>query len=180
MRCDIALRALRLCCVQKPSGLLPCKIFFSHWHKQLVFEKRGMNKAAQIAPGIRLENRDVADARGVVCAVEYVLVVEKDKLVVFDLDLSGSTNIALDQATASLRKRVVVQPRSRAVVGVARIVDTSKGWYVGCQSVARAHSRTVFVAEHAQGAWKRGIRGARKPRARCKPGPAKRSGSARA
>jgi hypothetical protein len=85
-------------------------------------------KSVSISPGLVLENRDVLNARGAVAAVEYTLDVRlRDKLVVFDLDLTGSTNIALESG-GGLKKRTAVQPLSRAVVGVARVLDDARSW----------------------------------------------------
>ena len=86
-------------------------------------------KSNQISPGIFLESRDVIGSRGQVTAIEYSLSVQKDKLVIFDMDFSGSTNISLDRGSnGNLKRRTAIQPWSRAVVGVARVVDENKGW----------------------------------------------------
>ena len=87
-----------------------------------------MKKTTEISPGLLLYTTDRLGANRAVSSIEYELEVRKDKLVVFEIDFTGSTNLALVDPTSSFKKKTTVEPHSKALVAVINVVDPNKSW----------------------------------------------------
>ena len=84
-------------------------------------------KTVSIADGLVLTSRDVLTATGALRGIEYELEVKKDKVVVFEIDFAGSTNLALAGA-GGLKRTTTVKPFSKQRVALVEVRDPDAGW----------------------------------------------------
>ena len=87
-------------------------------------------KSTAVSENVVLSTRDVVSPAGALLAVEYSLEVSKDRVVVFNIDFAGSTNLTLRGAAPGegLCATTTVQPFSRAVVAYVEVRDPAKAW----------------------------------------------------
>lgn len=90
-------------------------------------------KVTELAEGILLYTTDhyAATGRqgGTISAIEFELEVRKNKLVIFEIDFTGSTNLALEHAQQQgLKRKTCVEPNVRMQVALIHIADPTKSW----------------------------------------------------
>jgi len=88
-----------------------------------------MRKTTEISPGLLLHTTDRLGANRSVTAIEYELEVRKNKLVVFEIDFTGSLNVGLEGLPLSvLKKKTAVEPGQSNVVAVVNVLDPRRSW----------------------------------------------------
>ena len=87
-----------------------------------------MKKSTEISPGLILHTTDRIGANRSVVSIEYELEVRKNKLVIFEIDFTGSTNLELEGGGYILSKKTMVEPGKRALVAVVHVIDQTKSW----------------------------------------------------
>jgi hypothetical protein len=108
-------------------------------------------KITQISDKLFLTTRDVLTPTGTLRSIEYELDVQKNKVVLFEIDFSGSVNLVIrenmignnnntttttmgllpngnNNNNSEMSKRTIVEPFTKSIVAIVDVKDPNKGW----------------------------------------------------